>query len=258
MDITLKCCVVDDEPLARGLICSFVEKTPFLQLVQSFASASEAIKCIIEQDVDLLFLDIQMPELNGIEFAKIIPPHCRIIFVTAFEKYAIDGFRNNAIDYLLKPVSYSEFLTAANRAYQWAELKARAEAATTPTATADNDQYIIVKSEYKLIQIDVSKILYIEGLKDYVKIYTEDSPTCILSLMNMKTIEQRLPADRFIRVHRSFIVQMSKINVIERNRIVFGKKYIPISDTYKKAFADYLARHTIATDRSPQPADQQQ
>ena len=188
MDITLKCCVVDDEPLARGLICSFVEKTPFLSLEASFASASEAIKCVLEKKVDLLFLDIQMPELNGIEFAKIIPPECRIIFVTAFEKYALDGFRNNAIDYLLKPVSYPEFLTAANRALQWAELKARAEAASQPQPVADS-QHIIVKSEYKLIQIDVSKILYIEGLKDYVKIYTEDSPTCILSLMNMKTIE---------------------------------------------------------------------
>ncbi len=253
MDITLKCCVIDDEPLARGLICSFVEKTPFLKLEQAFSSASEAIKCIMENKIDLLFLDIQMPELNGIEFAKIIPPDCRIIFVTAFEKYAIDGFRNNAIDYLLKPVSYSEFLTAANRALQWAELKAKAEAATAPTSQRSNDnQYIIVKSEYKLIQIAVSKILYIEGLKDYVKIYTEDSPTCILSLMNMKTIEQYLPADQFIRVHRSFIVQMAKINVIERNRIVFGKKYIPISDTYKKAFADYLARHTVCTERNSQ------
>ena len=206
MDITLKCCVVDDEPLARGLICSFVEKTPFLSLEASFASASEAIKC------------------------------------------------NNAIDYLLKPVSYPEFLTAANRALQWAELKARAEAASQPQPVADS-QHIIVKSEYKLIQIDVSKILYIEGLKDYVNIYTEDSPTCILSLMNMKTIEQHLPADRFIRVHRSFIVQMSKINVIERNRIVFGKKYIPISDTYKKAFSDYLARHTVTADRNQSSDD---
>ena len=133
-------------------------------------------------------------------------------------------------------------------------MKARAEAASQPQPVADS-QHIIVKSEYKLIQIDVSKILYIEGLKDYVKIYTEDSPTCILSLMNMKTIEQHLPADRFIRVHRSFIVQMSKINVIERNRIVFGKKYIPISDTYKKAFSDYLARHTVTAERNQSSDD---
>ena len=246
MNITLKCSVIDDEPLARELICSFVKKTPFLELENSYASASEAVRSIIDGKVDLVFLDIQMPELNGIEFAKIIPPECRIVFVTAFEQYAIEGFRHNAIDYLLKPVSYSEFLNAANRALVWAELNEKARLA----AKKDGEpQFIIVKSEYKLIQIDISKITYIEGLKDYVKIYTEDSPNCILSLMNMKTIEQRLPADKFIRVHRSFIVQMSKINVIERNRIVFGKKYIPISDTYKKAFNDYLQKHTIVPPR---------
>lgn len=151
--------------------------------------------------------------------------------MTAFEQYAIEGFRHNAIDYLLKPVSYSEFLNAANRALVWAELNEKARLAAEKD---DEPQFIIVKSEYKLIQIDISKITYIEGLKDYVKIYTEDSPNCILSLMNMKTIEQRLPADKFIRVHRSFIVQMSKINVIERNRIVFGKKYIPFPTPTKK------------------------
>lgn len=246
MNITLKCSVIDDEPLARELICSFVKKTPFLELENSYASASEAVRSIIDGKVDLVFLDIQMPELNGIEFAKIIPPECRIVFVTAFEQYAIEGFRHNAIDYLLKPVSYSEFLNAANRALVWAELNEKARLAAKKD---DEPQFIIVKSEYKLIQIDISKITYIEGLKDYVKIYTEDSPNCILSLMNMKTIEQRLPADKFIRVHRSFIVQMSKINVIERNRIVFGKKYIPISDTYKKAFNDYLQKHTIVPPR---------
>lgn len=251
MNLILKCCVIDDEPLARGLISSFVEKTPFLKLEKAFASASEAIKCILENDIDLIFLDIQMPELNGLELAKIIPPDCRIIFVTAFEKYALEGFRNNAIDYLLKPVSYAEFLSASNRALQWAELKARAGA----SAESADERHIIVKSEYKLIQIDIEKILYIEGLKDYVKIYTEDSQKCILSLMNMKTIEQRLPADRFLRVHRSFIVQKSKISVIERNRIVFGNKYIPISETYKKAFSDYLQRHTIVPDRSKESDD---
>ncbi len=246
MNITLKCSVIDDEPLARELICSFVKKTPFLELENSYASASEAVRSIIDGKVDLVFLDIQMPELNGIEFAKIIPPECRIVFVTAFEQYAIEGFRHNAIDYLLKPVSYSEFLNAANRVLVWAELNEKARLAAEKD---DEPQFIIVKSEYKLIQIDISKITYIEGLKDYVKIYTEDSPNCILSLMNMKTIEQRLPADKFIRVHRSFIVQMSKINIIERNRIVFGKKYIPISDTYKKAFNDYLQKHTIVPPR---------
>ena len=139
-DIVLNCCVVDDEPLARQLICSFIEKTPFLQLKGSFSSASEAVKCIVSGQMNLVFLDIQMPELDGLEFAKIIPPECRIIFVTAFEKYAIEGFRNNAIDYLLKPVSYNEFLSAANRALQWEKLKAKAE-----TASPDENRFIIVK-----------------------------------------------------------------------------------------------------------------
>lgn len=245
-DIVLNCCVVDDEPLARQLICSFIEKTPFLQLKGSFSSASEAVKCIVSGQMNLVFLDIQMPELDGLEFAKIIPPECRIIFVTAFEKYAIEGFRNNAIDYLLKPVSYNEFLSAANRALQWEKLKAKAE-----TASPDENRFIIVKSEYKLIQIDTRKILYIEGLKDYVKIYPEDSPNCILSLINMKTLEHSLPEGRFLRVHRSFIVQASKIQVIERNHIVFGKKHIPISESYKKTFSDYLQRHTIASGKMP-------
>jgi len=245
MNLSLKCCVIDDEPLARDLICKFVEKTPFLILVKSFASASEAIKCLIEDQIDLIFLDIQMPELNGLELARIIPPSCRIVFVTAFEKYAIEGFRTNAIDYLLKPVSYAEFVTAANKALQWAEMKAKAETATKPS----ENRHIIVKSEYRLIQIDTSKILYIEGLKDYVKIYLENAPKCILSLMNMKTIEQYLPSGQFCRVHRSFIVQMSKINIIERNRIVFGDKYIPISETYKDMFSDYLKKHTVTPER---------
>lgn len=242
MNITLKCSVIDDEPLARELICSFVKKTPFLELENSYASASEAVRSIIDGKVDLVFLDIQMPELNGIEFAKIIPPECRIVFVTAFEQYAIEGFRHNAIDYLLKPVSYSEFLNAANRALVWAELNEKARLAVEKD---DEPQFIIVKSEYKLIQIDISKITYIEGLKDYVKIYTEDSPNCIMSLMKMKSLEQYLPSGKFIRVHRSFIVNMEKVKLIERNRIVFGKTYIPISDTYKDAFTTYLQSHTV-------------
>ena len=127
METTLKCCVIDDEPLARDLICSFIKKTPFLELENAYASASEAIRSIISGNIELVFLDIQMPELNGIEFARVIPAECRIVFVTAYEQYAIDGFRHNALDYLLKPVSYSEFLAAANRALQWKEMRMRAE-----------------------------------------------------------------------------------------------------------------------------------
>ncbi len=236
----IRCCVIDDEPLALELIKSYVEKTPFLQLVNAFPSASSAIKTIIEEDIDLVFLDIQMSELNGTEFARVVPPHCRVIFVTAFDKYAVDAFRINALDYLLKPVNYSEFMEAANRAMRWFVLAERANSGTI------EKEYIIVKSEYKLVQIPIDNILYIEGLKDYVKIYLEDTGNYIMSLMSLKTFETGLPPSRFLRVHRSYIVQMSKVRLIERNRIVFGKQYIPISDTYKTTFSEYVNKHILS------------
>lgn len=234
----LRCCIIDDEPLAQELIKSYVAQTPFLELVDTFSSASMAVKTIIEDKIDLVFLDIQMSELNGIEFAKVIPSDCKIVFITAFEQYALDGFKANALDYLLKPVNYSEFIGAAKKALNWFEM------VESSKQHKDSEEYIIVKSEYKLIQIAVSNILYIEGLKDYVKIYLEDSNSSIMSLMSLKTLEASLPQDRFMRVHRSFIVQTSKIKVIERNRIVFGKQYIPISDTYKDAFNEYVSNRT--------------
>lgn len=239
----IRCCVIDDEPLALELIKGYVERTPFLQLVAAFPSASSAIKTIIEDDVDLVFLDIQMSELNGTEFAKVVPPHCRVIFVTAFDKYAVEAFRVNALDYLLKPVSYTEFAEAANKAMRWFVLEGRS------ATRGDEPEFIIVKSEYKMVQIPVDKILYIEGLKDYVKVYLEGSDNCIMSLMSLKAFEAGLPSSRFLRVHRSYIVQMSKVRLIERNRIVFGKQYIPVSDTYKNAFNEYVNRHILSTVR---------
>ena len=236
----LRCCIIDDEPLAQELIKSYVDQTPFLELVDTFPSASLAVKTIIESNIDVVFLDIQMSELNGIEFARVIPPSCKIVFITAFEQYAIDGFKANALDYLLKPVSYPEFLRAANRALEWFELVDKSK------SNNDNNDYIIVKSEYKLIQIAIPNILYIEGLKDYVKVYLEDSDKCVMSLMSLKTLEASLPQDRFMRVHRSFIVQTSKIKVIERNRIVFGKQYIPVSDSYKDIFNEYINNRTLS------------
>lgn len=238
----LRCCVVDDEPLASGLIASYITKTPFMELAGEFSSPKDAISTILDGDVDVVFLDINMPQLNGIEFAKIIPPSVRIIFTTAYDNYAVDGFRVNALDYLLKPISYDEFLAAGNRALQWYELNSRRNEGELSSA---NQEYIIVKSEYKLVQIAVKDILYIEGLKDYVKIYTEGSDKSTMTLISMKALERTLPANRFMRVHRSYIVNLSKIKIIERNRIVFGKVAIPISDSYKQAFADYIARRTL-------------
>ena len=234
----IKCAIVDDEPLAVELLASYVEKIPFLELCGKYSNATDALHGIGEQPVDLLFLDIQMPELNGLELSRMVPENTRVVFTTAFNQYAVDGFRANALDYLLKPISYADFLEACNRAMQWFQLVQQND--QPATRTEEEPTSIFVNSEYKLLQINLDDIRYIEGLKDYVKIYTEQSQHPILSLMNMKAIEQMLPASRFIRVHRSFIVQKSKIREIERNRIVFGDVYIPIGDSYKQAFQDFI------------------
>lgn len=243
----LKCAIVDDEPLALGLLESYAKKTPLLELCGCYSSAIEAMKHLQETPVDLLFLDIQMPDLNGLEYSKMVDEQTRIVFTTAFDQYAIDGYRVNALDYLLKPISYADFMQAVNKAVQWFELKQKADEApkTADSVTNLAGEYIYVKSDYKLVQIELDKILYIEGLKDYIKIHTEDEPRPILSLISMRAMEEKLPADRFIRVHRSFIVQKQKIKVIDKGRIVFGKEYIPISDSYKQELQNYVNKHTI-------------
>ena len=193
------------------------------------------MKELPEKQVDLLFLDIQMPELNGLEFSRMVDSRTRIVFTTAFEQYALDGYKVNALDYLLKPISYTDFLQAANKAVQWFELLNQPH---------DEITSIFVKSDYKLVQIELDNILYVEGLKDYVKIYEEGSQRPILSLMSMKAMEELLPSSRFMRVHRSYIVQKSKIRIIDRGRIIFGKTSIPVSESYKSAFQEYLDRRS--------------
>ena len=248
----LTCAIIDDEPLAISLLESYVNKTPFLSLAGKYNSAVNALPILSKEPVDLLFLDIQMPELNGMEFSRILEGDTRIIFTTAFSQYALDSYKVNALDYLLKPISYPDFLKSANKALQWYELLREGQShpettdpGTGSSRTAHTIESIFIKTEYKLMQIELRKILYIEGLKDYVKIYVEDEPRPILSLMSMKSLEDMLPANRFIRVHRSFIVQPEKIKVIERNRIVFGKEYIPISDNYKQKFMEFLAQRAL-------------
>lgn len=244
--MTLNCALIDDEPLALDLLESYVRKTPFLRLAGRYSSAVAATGDIREKGIDLLFLDIQMPELNGLEFCRMLPASTRVVFTTAFSQYALESYRVDALDYLLKPIAYKEFLEAANKALRWFELLHRegepAEDLPSP-APAEQEKptdCIYVKSEYKLVQVKLKDILYIEGLKDYIKIYTEKDPRPILSLISMKLMEERLPSEQFIRVHRSFIVQKSKIRMIDRGRIVFGNCYIPISDTYKQEWQSFL------------------
>lgn len=239
----LNCVIVDDEPLALELLQSYVEKTSFLRLVGKYSSAVQAMtEMPAHEEIHLLFLDIQMPELNGLEFSRMVDTETRIIFTTAFGQYALDSYKVNALDYLLKPISYADFLQSVNKAVQWYELKQKAGDGS------ENDQLedcIYVKSDYKLVQVPLDKILYVEGLKDYIKIHIEDEPKAVLSLISMKAMEEKLPSDRFIRVHRSFIVQKSKIKVVDRGRIVFGKEYIPVSDSYKQELQVYLSSHSV-------------
>jgi len=235
--MTIKCMIVDDEPLAVELLASYVQRIPFLELVGKYNNATDALNGVKDGDVDLIFLDIQMPEVSGMELSRMLPESTRVIFTTAFDQYAVDSYRTGALDYLLKPITYATFLEACNKALQWFQLVHQSE-----NKPDDEVKSIFVKSEYKLLQINLDSIRYVEGLKDYVKIYTDDSPHPILSLMNMKAMEQMLPASRFIRVHRSFIVSKEKIREIDRNRIVFGDVYIPIGDSYKQAFNDFLGR----------------
>lgn len=239
----LNCAIVDDEPLALELLQSYVEKTSFLRLAGKYSSAVQAMTEIpLHEEVHVLFLDIQMPELSGLEFSRMVSPETRIIFTTAFGQYALDSYKVNALDYLLKPISYADFLQSINKAVQWYELKQKADNGAEAEWT---DDCIYVKSDYKLVQIALDRILYIEGLKDYIKIHVENEPKAILSLISMKAMEEKLPSSKFIRVHRSFIVQKNKIKVIDRGRIVFGKEYIPVSDSYKQELQTYLNSHSV-------------
>ena len=233
----LNCAIIDDEPLAAGLLKSYAEKTPFLNLIGTYGSAVEAMKELREQPAQLLFLDIQMPELSGIEFAKILPPETKIIFTTAFQQYAIEGYKVSALDYLLKPISYDDFLRASNKALEWFAVNMRQQACA-------QDRFMYVKSEYKLQRVALDDILFIEGLKDYVRIHLADGQR-IMSLMSMKKLEEYLPQPEFMRVHRSWIVHMPEVTTIDRFRIVFGDVFIPISDNYKEQVQNYLDNHTL-------------
>ena len=235
--MTINCAIIDDEPLAAGLLKSYAEKTPFLHLIGAYGSALEAMRELREHPVQLLFLDIQMPELSGIEFARILPPETKVIFTTAFQQYAIEGYKVSALDYLLKPVSYDDVLVVANKALDWFSVAQKQQ-------TYAEDRFMFVKSDYKLVRVALDDILYIEGLKDYVRIYLSDGQK-IMSLMNMKKLEEYLPRPEFLRTHRSYIVHMTKAAQVDRFRIVFGDQYIPISDSYKDDVQQYFDQHTL-------------
>ncbi len=233
--ISLNCLVVDDEPLAAKLISTYIERTPFLTLKAEVHTAEEALAILNAGGVDLVFLDIHIPRLSGMELARLVPENVNIVFTTAYSDHAVEGFRVNALDYLLKPVSYEEFLEAATRALK------RVAPRPEPAQAEARKGFLLVKSEYRLVRIPFADIEYLEGLKDYVKIYLASDPKPILSLMSMKAVADELPEPSFMRVHRSFIVNLDKVRVIERNSIILGGRCIPVSDSYRPRFMEALA-----------------
>lgn len=231
---------IDDEPLALQLIVDYIQMTPDLMLAGQFENPLEAAQYLSKNHIDIVFTDIQMPGLNGIEFTRSMVNGPVVIFTTAFAKYAIEGFKLDIADYLLKPFTYEEFLTSVHKAERMIR------SITKPADDVlSNNEFLFLKSDYKIKRINFRNILYIEGLKEYVKVYTMHSDKPILSLSSLKILEIKLPADKFMRVHRSFIVNLEKIETIDRSRIVFGKKYIPIGEQYKDKFQEFLDKNFL-------------
>jgi two-component system LytT family response regulator len=234
--MTIKCIAIDDEPLAVKKIAAFIQKTPFLELVAECRSAFDAVDLINNNEVQLLFIDINMPDLNGMEFVKSLTNKPYVVFTTAYSEYAVEGFKVDAVDYLLKPIDYTSFLKAATKVKNLIDLKSTTSVESIK-ATSD---HLFVKSEYKLVRIELDDITYIESQHEYIKINLVNRKP-VMTMVSLKTIEDQLPPDRFMRVHRSFIVNLKKITTIERSRILFDDKVlIPVSDQYKDKFQKYI------------------
>jgi two-component system, LytTR family, response regulator len=235
----INCLIVDDEPLAIDLIEGYVRKTSFLKLVKRCNNAFEAVDAINKDAVDLIFLDIKMPELNGLQLSRTLSKNQKVIFTTAYEKFALEGFKVDALDYLLKPFNYEEFLKAANKARDWFHM-------TEQSITQDdNNPSMFVKSEYKLIKIFLKDILAIEGYKDYVKIHLFSLEKPVMSLISLKSLELQLPEDRFLRIHRSFIINLDRIDLIERNQVIIRKMRITIAEPYRDKFLKYISSRSM-------------
>ncbi|SDM83140.1 DNA-binding response regulator, LytR/AlgR family [Daejeonella rubra] len=228
----IRCLVVDDEPLALDILEDYISKVPFLTLVKTTTSAIEGLSLVQSDAIDLVFLDVQMPELTGIQFLKIINGKCDVILTTAYSQYALDGYELDVVDYLLKPIAFDRFYKAAQKVLQNSGNTNSSAPEVLPAQK--NHDFIFVKTEHKIQKIYLDDILYIEGLKDYISIFTKSER--IITLQNMKKMEESLPSKSFIRVHKSYIIALGKIESIERSRIQIGEKIIPIGDTYREYF----------------------
>lgn len=236
---------MDDEPLALKQITGYIEKVPFLELVKACPSAFDALSILSQTHVDLIFADIYMPDLNGMDFVKSLQDRPMIIFTTAYSEYAVEGFRVDAIDYLLKPFGFNDFLKAVNKAQRYFELRTPAPPPTIVQENGESEKYLFIKADYKMLRLDIDEILYIESQSEYVRIFLEDTRP-VMTLLSMKILEEKLPANKFMRIHRSYIIHLQKITAVANNRVIFNKDtYIPIGNQYKKSFSDYLEKHLL-------------
>lgn len=229
----IKCIAIDDEPLALEQMIRYIEKTPFLDLLGTFPSALKAMEGGALEQASLIYLDINMPDLSGMDFSKHIDKDKKIIFTTAYEQYALEGFKVDALDYLLKPFNYDEFLKASLKAQRHFELVSKSSLTTA-------DDFMFVKSEYQSIRINYSDILYIESMKDYIKIVLKSQTKPVLTLMTIKSMEEKLPPQKFMRVHRSFVVHLSEIKGVDGNLILIQDQSIPVGESYRKTFKQLM------------------
>jgi DNA-binding LytR/AlgR family response regulator len=239
----IKCIAIDDEPLALKKLVAYIKKIPYLELVAECQSAIEAQQVVNENSIDALFLDINMPGLNGLDFAKSLEQnHSRgpiMVFTTAYSEYAVEGYKANAVGYLLKPYGFDEFEAAAQKMKDIYEI--RQHALTDVTTQIDSDGTIFVKSDYKIVRIGIESIRYIEAMSEYLRISCDDRPKPVIVLLSMKKIEEHLPSNMFMRIHRSFIINLNKICEVKKNHVVIeGDISLPIGDNYKDAFMNYL------------------
>ena len=238
----IRCLVVDDEPLALDILEDYISKVPFLELVKTTTSAIEGLSLVQNGDIDLVFLDVQMPELTGLQFLKIMNGKCDVILTTAYSEYALEGYELDVTDYLLKPIAFDRFYKAAQKVLQQKQNSSPLPLAETQV-NHNPHNFIFVKTEHKIQRIYMDDILYIEGLKDYISIFTKSER--VITLQNMKKMEDSLPAGRFIRVHKSYIVALDKIDSIERSRIQIKDKIIPVGDTYRESFFKLVDNRNI-------------
>lgn len=243
--MNIRCIAVDDEPLALDIIESYIGKLPYLQLVKTCSSATEAMQVLQEEQIDLMFLDIEMPELTGIQFLNILKNQPLIIFTTAYPEYALEGFNHNTVDYLLKPIPFDRFLKAVSKVQDRIQGKGKGaeNGGQQVQQAAPEQEFLFVKADYKTIRVDFKDILWIEGLKDYIIIQTKEQK--IITLLSMNKMMEKLPSTRFLRVHRSFIVSLQKIDSIEKSRIRIGTKEIPIGEVYKDEFMKWVEENNI-------------